>query len=210
MYFCTSNHQQSSSFLFLMTSKFASIEFGSCFFGLSEHYQTELVVYSLCKSKLTFSLNFIRLLRVVIPPSVTSLLRGESDSKQSDEFQANLLFVHHEQVLEVIRHQEMEEGMKMKRITVTRTPRTRTREVVQDLSVIRMANSQNFLLGEETETGCKNKVWIKYSRLKELNQKANIFATPVVIMLSLLISIFLTCFLHFWLTLVYYINFHTV
>ena len=110
----------------------------------------------------------------------------------------------------MIRYQEMEEGMKMKRITVTRTPRTRTREVVQDLSVIRMANSQNFLLGEETETGCKNKVWIKYSRLKELNQKANIFATPVVIMLSLLISIFLTCFLHFWLTLVCYINFHTV
>ena len=34
------------------------------------------------------SLNFIRLLRVVITPSVTSLLRGENDSKQSDEFQA--------------------------------------------------------------------------------------------------------------------------
>ena len=31
------------------------------------------------------SLNFIRLLRVVITPSV----RGENDSKQSDEFQAN-------------------------------------------------------------------------------------------------------------------------
>ena len=34
------------------------------------------------------SLNFIRLLRVVITLSVTSLLRGENDSKQSDEFQA--------------------------------------------------------------------------------------------------------------------------
>ena len=34
------------------------------------------------------SLNFIRLLRVVITTSVTSLLRGENDSKQSDEFQA--------------------------------------------------------------------------------------------------------------------------
>ena len=110
----------------------------------------------------------------------------------------------------MIRHQEMEEEMKMKRITVTRIPRTRTREVVRDLSVIRMANSQNFLLEEETETGCKNKVWIKYSKLKEINQKANIFATPVVIMLLLLISMFLTCFLHFWLTLVHYINFHTV
>ena len=36
-----------------------------------------------------FSLNFIRLLRGVITPSVTTLLRGENDSKQSDEFQAN-------------------------------------------------------------------------------------------------------------------------
>ena len=36
------------------------------------------------------SLNFIRLLRVVITPSVTTLLRGENDSKQSDEFQANM------------------------------------------------------------------------------------------------------------------------
>ena len=34
-------------------------------------------------------LNFIRLLRVVINPSVTSLLRGENDSKQSDEIQAS-------------------------------------------------------------------------------------------------------------------------
>ena len=110
----------------------------------------------------------------------------------------------------MIRHQEMEEEMKMKRITIARIPRTRTREVVQDLSVIRKANSQNFLLEEETETGCKNKVWIKYSKLKEMNQKANIFATPVVIMLSLLISMFLTCFRHFSLTLVYYVNFHTV
>ena len=38
----------------------------------------------------TASLNFIRLLRVVITPSVTSLLRGENDSKQSDEFQAKI------------------------------------------------------------------------------------------------------------------------
>ena len=36
------------------------------------------------------SLNFIRLLRVVITPSVTTLLRGENDSKQSDEFQATI------------------------------------------------------------------------------------------------------------------------
>ena len=41
-------------------------------------------MYGLC------SLNFIRLLRVVITPSVTSLLRGENDSKQSDEFQATV------------------------------------------------------------------------------------------------------------------------
>ena len=34
------------------------------------------------------SLNIIRLLQVVITPSVTTLLRGENDSKQSDEFQA--------------------------------------------------------------------------------------------------------------------------
>ena len=34
------------------------------------------------------SLDFIRLLRVVITPSV--MLRGENDSKQSDEFQAIL------------------------------------------------------------------------------------------------------------------------
>ena len=40
------------------------------------------------------SLNFIRLLRVVITPSVTWLLRGENDSKQSDEFQATS-HVHH-------------------------------------------------------------------------------------------------------------------
>ena len=33
-------------------------------------------------------LNFIRLPRVVTTPSVMSLLRGENDSKQSDEFQA--------------------------------------------------------------------------------------------------------------------------
>lgn len=69
----------------------------------------------------------------------------------------------------MVRHQEMEEEMKMKRITIARIPLTRTREVVQDLSVIRMANSQNFLLEEETETGCKNKVWIKYFKLKEMN-----------------------------------------
>ena len=34
------------------------------------------------------SLTFIQLLRVVITPSITTLLRGENDSKQSDEFQA--------------------------------------------------------------------------------------------------------------------------
>ena len=37
------------------------------------------------------SLNFIRLLRVVITPSVTSMLRGENDSRQSDEIQ-DILF----------------------------------------------------------------------------------------------------------------------
>ena len=38
------------------------------------------------------SLNFIRLLRLIITPSVivVELLRGENDSKQSDEFQARL------------------------------------------------------------------------------------------------------------------------
>ena len=35
-----------------------------------------------------FSLNFIQLLQVVITPSVTSLLRGENDSKKWDEFEA--------------------------------------------------------------------------------------------------------------------------
>ena len=35
------------------------------------------------------SLNFIRLIRVVITPSV----RGENDSKQSDEFQASYMYV---------------------------------------------------------------------------------------------------------------------
>ena len=41
---------------------------------------------------LRISLNFIRLLRVVITPSVTSLLREENDSKQSDEIQAIFVF----------------------------------------------------------------------------------------------------------------------
>ena len=43
---------------------------------------------TLLKWLCTHSLNFIRLLRVVITPSVTTLLRGENDSKQSDEIQA--------------------------------------------------------------------------------------------------------------------------
>ena len=34
------------------------------------------------------SLNFIRFPRVVITPTVTTLLRGENDSKRSDEVQA--------------------------------------------------------------------------------------------------------------------------
>ena len=42
------------------------------------HFHQQLTPY-------LFSLNFIRLLRVVITPSV----RGENDSKQSDEIQAN-------------------------------------------------------------------------------------------------------------------------
>ena len=37
------------------------------------------------------SLNLIRLLRVVITPSVTSLLRGENDSKRSHEIQATAM-----------------------------------------------------------------------------------------------------------------------
>ena len=36
------------------------------------------------------SLNFIRLPRIVITPAVTPLLRGENDSKISDEIQANV------------------------------------------------------------------------------------------------------------------------
>ena len=40
---------------------------------------------------LRISLNFIPLLRVVITPSVTSLLRGGNDSKQSDEIQATFV-----------------------------------------------------------------------------------------------------------------------
>ena len=50
--------------------------------------QTDLHIFLYLKT-LYDSLNFIRLLRVVITPSVT-LLRGENDSKQSDEFQATL------------------------------------------------------------------------------------------------------------------------
>ena len=38
------------------------------------------------------SLNFIRLIRVVITPWVTTLLRIENDSKQSDEIQAKTTF----------------------------------------------------------------------------------------------------------------------
>ena len=51
------------------------------------------------------SLDFIRLLRVVITPSVTTLWKGENESKQSDEFQAtkgqalvNILIVHSNKV----------------------------------------------------------------------------------------------------------------
>ena len=38
------------------------------------------------------SVNFICLLRVVITPSVTTLLREENDLKQSNEIQARLRF----------------------------------------------------------------------------------------------------------------------
>ena len=60
----------------------------------SSQRQLQLVLYRLvCPSHLSLlppqcSLNFIRLLRVVITPPVTMLLRGENDSKQSDEIQA--------------------------------------------------------------------------------------------------------------------------
>ena len=47
------------------------------------------MLYSFFAMVLIFSLNFIPLLRVFITPSV----RGENDSKQSDEFQASLFFV---------------------------------------------------------------------------------------------------------------------
>ena len=40
------------------------------------------------------SLNFIRLLRVIITPSVTSLLRAENNSQQLDEFQAMICHLH--------------------------------------------------------------------------------------------------------------------
>ena len=49
------------------------------------------------------SLNFIRLLRVVITLSVTTLLRGENDSKQSDEFQAMNSTVYNENKLKLIK-----------------------------------------------------------------------------------------------------------
>ena len=55
--------------------------------SLTEFYPiTSTPYYSL--SNAWIGLNFIRILRVVISPSVTSLLRGEKDSKQSDEIQA--------------------------------------------------------------------------------------------------------------------------
>ena len=61
--------------------------------SLSWYYGKELIylrLYSIEANKSSPSLNFIRLLRVVITPSVTQLLRGENDSKQSDEFQAKV------------------------------------------------------------------------------------------------------------------------
>ena len=55
--------------------------------SLTEFYPiTSTPYYSL--SNAWIGLNFIRIFRVVISPSVTSLLRGEKDSKQSDEIQA--------------------------------------------------------------------------------------------------------------------------
>ena len=62
----------------------------------SSQQQLQLVLYRLvCPSHLSLlhpqcSLNFIRLRRVVITPSVTTLLRGENDSKQSGEIQASV------------------------------------------------------------------------------------------------------------------------
>ena len=54
--------------------------------SLTEFYPIKSTpYYSL--SNAWIGLNFIRILRVVISPSVTSLLRGEKDSKQSDEIQ---------------------------------------------------------------------------------------------------------------------------
>ena len=61
--------------------------FQLCIKNLSITVLVLCVLFVFCGT-IIFSLNFIRLLRVIITPSVTSLLRGENDSKQSDEFQA--------------------------------------------------------------------------------------------------------------------------
>ena len=53
----------------------------------------DIVPYEFNSRRVRVSLNFIRLLRVVITPSVTTLLRGENDSKQSDEFQAKFAYI---------------------------------------------------------------------------------------------------------------------
>ena len=65
--------QDSNRFLDLNLNTF-------CYFFLSSTKEKSMSGESTCHS----SLNFIRLLRVVFTPSV----RGENDSKQSDEFQA--------------------------------------------------------------------------------------------------------------------------
>ena len=57
----------------------------------------DIVPYEFNSRRVRVSLNFIRLLRVVITPSVTTLLRGENDSKQSDEFQAKFAYIWPEQ-----------------------------------------------------------------------------------------------------------------
>ena len=92
---CTSNRFRlpATLFLFLCTvffSVWSIFPFDLFFFILTADPAGHALgsIYILSLRPEFYSLNFIRLLRVVITPSVTSSLRGENDSKQSDEFQA--------------------------------------------------------------------------------------------------------------------------
>ena len=72
-----------------------------------------------------------------------------------------MLFVYMLQILGVVHHQAMEEKMRMKRITTTKTLHTETHVAVLDLLVFSVANSQASSLEEEMETGCKNQHTVK-------------------------------------------------